>query len=169
MIMDILRYGDPRLERPADPVMEIDGQLKKLVEDMFETMYAVRGVGLAANQLGVLKRLFIMDCSGGKDAKEKYVFINPQILSTEGESIDDEGCLSFPGIYLKVARPKRVVATGLDMNGKEFTVDVMDLVARCVSHEVDHLDGELFIDLVSAIKRDFVRRKIKKLVKAGGW
>lgn len=169
MILDILKYGDPRLEQRADPVVEFDGQLKKLVEDMFETMYAARGVGLAAPQVGVLKRLFVMDCSGGKDPKEKYVLINPHILSTEGEVVGEEGCLSFPGIYLKVARPQRVVATALSLDGKEFTVDVMDLAARCVAHEMDHLDGELFLDRVSAIKRDFVQRKIRKLVKAGEW
>jgi peptide deformylase len=169
MILNILKYGDPRLEQSADPLAEFDGQLKKLVEDMFETMYVARGIGLAAPQVGVLKRLFIMDCSGGKDPKEKYVFINPQILSTGGEVVSDEGCLSFPGIYLKVSRPQRVVATALDINGEEFTADVMELAARCVSHEVDHLDGELFIDLVSPIKRDFVQRKIRKLTKAGEW
>lgn len=169
MILDILKYGDPRLEQKSDPVGEFDGQIKKLVEDMFETMYAARGVGLAAPQVGALKRLFVMDCSGGRDPKEKYVFINPQILSTEGEVVGEEGCLSFPGIYLKVTRPQRVLATALDVNGKEFTVDVLDLAARCVAHETDHLDGELFLDLVSAIKRDFVQRKIKKLIKAGEW
>ena len=167
MILNILKYGDPRLEQQADPVAEFDGQLKTLVEDMFETMYVARGIGLAAPQVGVLKRLFVMDCSGGKDPKEKYVFINPQILSTEGEVVGDEGCLSFPGIYLKVARPQRVIATAFDVHGKEFTVDVMDLAARCVSHETDHLDGELFIERVSPIKRDFVQRKIRKLAKAG--
>lgn len=169
MILNILKYGDPRLEQKSDPVAEFDGQLKKLVDDMFETMYAARGVGLAAPQVGVLKRLFVMDCSGGRDPKQRYVFINPQIISTEGEVIGEEGCLSFPGIYLKVARPQRVTATALDVNGREFTVDVMDLAARCVAHEVDHLEGELFLDLVSAVTRDFVQRKIKKLIKAGEW
>lgn len=169
MMLNILKYGDPRLEQPSEPVTDFDGQLAKLVQDMFETMYAARGVGLAAPQVGVLKRLFVMDCSGGTDPKEKYVFINPQIISTEGEQVGEEGCLSFPGIYLKVSRPRRVVATAYDLNGKPFTVDVMDLAARCVAHETDHLDGELFLDLVSAIKRDFVERKIKKLVKAGEW
>jgi peptide deformylase len=169
MILNVLKYGDPRLEQASDPVAEFDGQLKKLVEDMFDTMYTARGVGLAAPQVGVLKRLFVMDCSGGKDPAEKYLFINPQILSTEGEVVGDEGCLSFPGIYLKIARPQRVVATALDINGKEFTVDVVELAARCVSHETDHLDGELFLERVSAIKRDFVQRKIRKLAKAGEW
>jgi peptide deformylase len=169
MILNIVKYGDPRLEQRADPVEEFDGQLKKLVEDMFDTMYTAKGVGLAAPQVGVLKRIFVMDCSGGKDPNEKYVFVNPQIVSTEGEVMADEGCLSFPGIYLKVARPQRVVATGLDIHGREFTVDVMELAARCVSHETDHLDGELYISYVSPIKRDFVKRKIRKLAKAGEW
>ena len=169
VILKIVRYGDPVLEKRSIEVDEFDGELQKLVGDMFDTMYAARGLGLAAPQIGVLKRLFVMDCSNGSDAKQKMVFINPEIVSTEGEVIGEEGCLSFPGIYLKVARPKRAVATALDSEGKEITVEVADLAARCVSHETDHLDGELFIDRVSAIKRDFIERKVRKLIKAGEW
>lgn len=169
MILDILKYGDPRLEQKADPVADINGQLKELVENMFETMYAAQGIGLAATQVGVLKRLFIMDCSGGKDPEDRYVFINPRIITTEGEVVGEEGCLSLPGIYLKVARPQRIVATALDMEGREFTVEVTDLAARCVAHEIDHLDGQLMLNRVSPIKRDFAQRKIRKLVKAGQW
>ncbi len=169
MILKILRYGDPLLEKRSNEISDFDGDIQKLVADMFETMYAARGLGLAAPQVGVLKRLFVMDCSGGSDLKQKLVVINPEIVSTQGEVVSEEGCLSFPGIYLKVARPKRVATHALDAQGREFTIDVTDLAARCVIHETDHLDGELFIDRVSAIKRDFIERKVRKLIKAGDW
>ena|SRR5437762_11299572 len=169
MILPIVKYGDPILTQKALPVTEFDEKLRKLVEDMFETMYAAPGVGLAAPQVGVLKRIFVMDCSGGKDPKEKFVFINPEIISTEGEQAGDEGCLSFPGIYFDVKRPRRVVAQAFNSNGEQFRIDALDLAARCIAHETDHLDGELFIEYLSPLKRDLVKRKIKKRVKAGDW
>lgn len=169
MVRTIIKYGDPRLERPSDPVTEFNGDLARLVEDMFETMYAARGVGLAAPQIGINKRIFVMDCAGGKDPSQKYVMINPEILIAEGQHIAEEGCLSLPGFYAKVARPLRVVARGLDLRAKEYTLEVTDLAARCVSHEVDHLNGKLYIVHLSPIKRDLLERKIKKLIKAGEW
>lgn len=169
MILEVVRYGDPVLTRPAEAVIEFDASLRKLVDDMFETMYGAPGVGLAAPQVGQLKRLFVMDCSLGKEKKQKVALINPVIETEEGEQIGDEGCLSFPGIYLQVARPQRVVVRARDLDGSEFTLDVMDLEARCVSHETDHLDGELFISYLSPLKRDLVKRKIKKRIKLGDW
>jgi peptide deformylase len=169
MILEVVRYGDPVLTKPAEAVIEFDAALRKLVDDMFETMYGAPGVGLAAPQVGVLKRLFVMDCSVGKDKKRKVALINPVIETEEGEQIGDEGCLSFPGIYLEVARPQRLVVRARDIDGSEFKLDVMDLEARCVSHETDHLDGELFINYISPLKRDLVKRKIKKRIKLGDW
>jgi peptide deformylase len=169
MILEVVRYGDPVLTKPAEAVTAFDASLRKLVDDMFETMYGAPGVGLAAPQVGQLKRLFVMDCSLGKEKKQKVALINPVIETEEGEQIGDEGCLSFPGIYLQVARPQRVVVRARDLDGSEFTLDVMDLEARCVSHETDHLDGELFISYLSPLKRDLVKRKIKKRIKLGDW
>ncbi len=169
MILEVVKYGDPILTRGAEAVTEFDETLRKLVDDMFETMYGAPGVGLAAPQVGLLKRLFVMDCSSGKDKKQKVALINPVIETEEGEQIGDEGCLSFPGIYLQVARPQRLVVRARDIDGSEFKLDVMDLEARCISHETDHLDGELFISYISPLKRDLVKRKIKKRIKLGDW
>lgn len=169
MILEVVKYGDPILTRPAEAVTEFDAKLRKLVDDMFETMYGAPGVGLAAPQVGLLKRLFVMDCSSGKDKKQKVALINPVIETEEGEQIGEEGCLSFPGIYLQVARPQRLVVRARDVDGSEFKLDLMDLEARCASHETDHLDGELFISYISPLKRDLVKRKIKKRIKLGDW
>ena len=169
MILDVVKYGDPILTKRGEEVIEFDENLHKLVDDMFETMYGAPGVGLAAPQVGVLKRLFVMDCSSGKDKKQKVALINPVIETEEGEQIGDEGCLSFPGIYLEVKRPQRIVVRALDIDGSEIILDVMDLQARCVSHETDHLDGELFISYISPLKRDLTKRKIKKRIKQGDW
>jgi len=169
MILNVVKYGDPILTRRAEEVGDFDEKLHKLIDDMFETMYGAPGVGLAAPQVGVLKRLFVMDCSSGKDKKQKVVLINPVIETEEGEQIGDEGCLSFPGIFLEIKRPQRVVVRARDMNGSEMTLDVMDLQARCVSHETDHLDGELFVNYLSPLKRDLTKRKIKKRMKQGDW
>jgi len=169
MNLEVVKYGDPVLTKTAEPVTEFDDKLRKLVDDMFDTMYGAPGVGLAAPQVGVLKRLFVMDCSVGKDKKQKFALINPVIETEEGEQIGDEGCLSFPGIYIQVARPQRLVVRARDVDGSEFKLDVMDLEARCVSHETDHLDGELFINYISPLKRDLVKRKIKKRIKLGDW
>jgi len=169
MILNVVKYGDPILTRRAEEVGDFDEKLHTLIDDMFETMYGAPGVGLAAPQVGVLKRLFVMDCSSGKDKKQKVVLINPVIETEEGEQIGDEGCLSFPGIFLEIKRPQRVVVRARDMDGSEMTLDVMDLQARCVSHETDHLDGELFVNYLSPLKRDLTKRKIKKRMKQGDW
>lgn len=169
MILDIVKYGDPILTKRAGEVREFDQELRRLVDNMFDTMYAAPGVGLAAPQVGFLKRLFVMDCSSRKDAKHKVVLINPMIELGEGEQVGEEGCLSFPGIYFEVKRPERVVVRAQDIDGTEFRLDIMDLEARCVTHETDHLDGELFIDYLTPLKRDLVKRKIKKRIKQGDW
>jgi peptide deformylase len=169
MILNVVKYGDPILTRRAEEVADFDEKLHTLIDDMFETMYGAPGVGLAAPQVGVLKRLFVMDCSSGKDKKQKVVLINPVIETEEGEQIGDEGCLSFPGMFLEIKRPQRLVVRARDMDGSEMTLDVMDLQARCVSHETDHLDGELFINYLSPLKRDLTKRKIKKRMKQGDW
>jgi len=169
MILKVVKYGDPILTKHAEEVADFDEKLRKLIDDMFETMYGAPGVGLAAPQVGVLKRLFVMDCSSGKDKKQKVVLINPVIETEEGEQIGDEGCLSFPGVFLEIKRPQRVVVRARDMDGSEMTLDVMDLQARCVSHETDHLDGEVFLNYLSPLKRDLTKRKIKKRIKQGDW
>ncbi|HWX42222.1 MAG TPA: peptide deformylase [Blastocatellia bacterium] len=169
MKLDIVKYGDSILTKRADEITEFDQNLGRLVDDMFETMYQAPGVGLAAPQIGVLKRLFVMDCAGGKDKTRKVALINPVIEMEEGEQVGDEGCLSFPGIAFEVARPKRLVVSAYDLDGSQFRLDVMNLEARCVSHETDHLDGELFINYLSPLKRDLIKRKIKKKIKDGDW
>jgi peptide deformylase len=169
MILDIVKYGDPVLTTRAEEVTEFNGELRKLVDDMFETMYGAPGVGLAAPQVGLLKRLFVMDCTSGRDKKRKLALINPVIEIEEGAQTGDEGCLSFPGVYVEVKRAARVVVRAQDIDGSPFTLDLMDLEARCVAHETDHLDGEVFINYLSPLKRDLVKRKIKKRIKQGDW
>ena len=168
MKLPIVKYGDPVLTRRAEEVTDFNNDLHKLIDNMFETMYGAPGVGLAAPQVGLLKRLFVMDC-GGKNSDRKVALINPVIELEEGEQDGDEGCLSFPDIFFKVKRPQRVVVRAQDINGSEFRLDVMDLEARCVEHETDHLDGELFIEYLSPLKRDLMKRKIKKRLRQGDW
>ena len=168
-LLDIVKYGDPVLERPGDAVEEFDARLKRLVSDMFETMYSARGVGLAAPQIGVSKRLFVMDCSGGRDPEARVALINPVVLSVEGEQTGDEGCLSFPGIFFPVKRSIRAVVRAQDLSGEEFEFDGLDLEARCMLHETDHCDGIVFIDRTTPLKRELVRRKIRRLEKQGRW
>ena len=168
-LLPVVKWPDPVLDSPGDPVTEFDDKLKKLVADMFETMYAAPGVGLAAVQVGISKRLFVMDCSGGKDPDQRVVMINPEVLRVEGTQNGDEGCLSFPGIFTPVERGLRAVVRAHDMNGNEFELDGMELTARCMLHETDHCDGIVFLDKMSPIKREIVKRKIKKLQKAGQW
>jgi peptide deformylase len=168
-LLDIVKYGDPVLERPGEPVTEFDAKLKRLVSDMFETMYASRGVGLAAPQTGVSKRLFVMDCTGGRDPEARVALINPVVLNIEGEQTGDEGCLSFPGIFFPVKRSLRAVVRAQDINGEEVEFDGLDLEARCMLHETDHCDGIVFIDRTTPLKRQLVRRKIRRLEKQGRW
>ena len=168
-LLRVVKYGEPVLEKPGDVVTEFDDGLKGLVENMFETMYAERGVGLAAPQVGLSKRLFVMDCSGGQDPEARIAFINPEILRVEGQQTGDEGCLSFPGIFFPVRRSLRAVVRAQDVNGEEFEYDGLELEARCMLHETDHCDGILFLDRTTPLKRELVKRKIKKFQKQGRW
>lgn len=168
-LMEVIKWPNAILDNPGEPVTDFGDDLKKLVSDMFETMYSAPGVGLAAVQVGVSKRLFVMDCSGGKDPEQRVVLINPEVLRVEGTQNGEEGCLSFPGIFTPVERNLRAVVRAQDINGNEFEIDGMELTARCMLHETDHCDGIVFLDKMSSIKRELVKRKIKKLQKAGQW
>ncbi|HKS26293.1 MAG TPA: peptide deformylase [Pyrinomonadaceae bacterium] len=168
-LLEIVKWPETVLETPGEPVTEFDDQLKKLVSDMFETMYHAPGVGLAAPQVGVSKRLFVMDCSGGRDPEQRVALINPEILTIEGEQSGEEGCLSFPGIFFPVKRSLRAVVRAQDVNGEVFELDGMELTARCMLHETDHCDGIVFIDKTTPLKREMVKRKIRKLQKSGQW
>jgi peptide deformylase len=168
-LLKIVAWPEPVLTTPAEPVTKFDAELKKLAEDMFETMYAAPGVGLAGTQVGLAQRLFVMDCSGGKNPAERYFMANPQIIVQEGKQDGEEGCLSIPGIYSKVQRSMRVIARGHDLNGKEYEIDGTELTARALLHETDHCDGILYVNRVTPLKRELVLRKVKKLQKAGEW
>jgi peptide deformylase len=168
-VMKIVTWPNPILDTPADPVTKFDDGLKKIVNDMFETMYDAPGVGLAAVQVGIPQRLFVMDCSGGKDPSQQIVLINPEVLHVEGDQDGEEGCLSFPGIFFPVERSLRAVVRAHDVDGNLFEIDGTELTARCMLHETDHCDGIVFIDKMSTLKREIVKRKIRKLQKAGEW
>ncbi|HVS81414.1 MAG TPA: peptide deformylase [Pyrinomonadaceae bacterium] len=168
-LLKILTWPNPILETPADPVKDFNGDLKKLVDNLFETMYSAPGVGLAAVQVGVPKRLFVIDCSGGKDPAQRVVMVNPEVVTMEGKQNGEEGCLSFPGIFFGVERNLRAIVRAHDVNGKEFELDGTELTARCMLHETDHCDGIVFLDKMTPLKREIVKRKIKKLQKAGEW
>lgn len=169
MIYPIMKYGDPVLEKPSEPVRVFDGELKKLVEDMFESMYAAHGVGLAAPQIGISKRLAVIDVTFKEDADAKLVLVNPEIIHTEGKHTQNEGCLSIPEFREPVSRPMRVTVRAQDVNGKWFEKTGEELLARAFLHETDHLNGKLYISHLSALKRDLMKRKIRKLMKAGQW
>jgi peptide deformylase len=169
MIYPIVKYGHKVLETPAEPVVNFDGDLAKLVADMFETMYAANGVGLAAPQIGIPKRLCVIDVTSGEDPSAKLVLVNPVILSTEGKVSLDEGCLSLPDFRANTPRPARVTVRAQDVHGKEFTLTGEGLLARAFCHETDHLNGTLFIQHLSMLKRDSIKRKVRKLMKAGEW
>jgi len=167
MIYPIVKYGQEVLETVAEPVTVFDGDLEKLVADMFETMYAAHGVGLAAPQIGISKRLCVIDVTSGKEESEKLVLANPEIISKEGEEALEEGCLSLPDLRSKTARPTKVIIRALDRHGKQFTKTGEGLLARAFCHETDHLNGILFIKHLSLLKRDSIKRKIRKMMKAG--
>ena len=169
MIYPIVLYGDPVLERPAEPVTEFNDDLKKLVEDMFESMYAAHGVGLAAPQIGISKRLAVIDVTFKEDPEAKLVLVNPEIIRREGRQNSQEGCLSLPEFRENVTRANIVTVRAQDVNGKWFEKTGEELLARALLHETDHLNGRLFISHVSGLKRDLIKRKIKKLVRAGEW
>lgn len=169
MIYPIVKLGEPVLEKLADPVTEFDEGLKKLVEDMFESMYEAHGVGLAAPQIGIGKRIAVVDVTFKEDPKARLVLVNPEIVHTEGKQTSQEGCLSIPEFREKVTRARKVTVKAQDLTGKWFETTGEDLLARAFLHETDHLNGKLYISHVSALKRDLIKRKVKKLVRAGEW
>jgi peptide deformylase len=169
MILNIVKYPDPVLSKPGEPVTEFDAELRKLADDMFETMYASQGIGLAAPQVNVSKRLLVIDLSSGKDPKDKLILINPEIISSEGKQYEEEGCLSFPEIREKVSRAAKVRVRAQDVKGKWFEMDATELLARCFQHEIDHVDGMLFIFRMSGLKRELSLRKIRKMQRDGEW
>lgn len=169
MIYPIVKFGDPVLETLAKPVTEFDEKLKTLVDDMFESMYAAHGVGLAAPQIGISLHLAVIDVTFKEDPHAKVVLCNPQILKTEGRQTGSEGCLSIPEFRENVTRPKKVTVRAQDVKGKWFEMTGEDLLARAFVHETDHLNGRLYISHISGLKRDLMKRKIKKLMKAGEW
>jgi len=169
MKLQIVKYGDPVLQQAGDEITNIDGQLVGFIDNMFETMYDAQGVGLAAPQVALSKKLFVMDVSSGRETKERIICINPQIVETKGNIVSEEGCLSFPGVYFEVERPEVITVSALDLNGKEFTFEASGLAARCVLHETDHINGKVFIEYLSPLKRELVNKKIRKRIKAGDW
>ena len=169
MILTIVKYPDPILSQPGEPVTEFNAELRKLVSDMFETTYASQGIGLAAPQVNVSKRVTVIDVSMGKDPKDKLVLVNPEIIVSEGRLYEEEGCLSFPEIREKVVRAAKVSIRAQDEHGKWFEMDGEELLARAFQHEIDHLDGVLFIFRMSPLKRNLTLRKIRKLQSEGAW
>jgi peptide deformylase len=169
LIYPIVKYGNPVLEKPADTVTAFDHELRKLVEHMFESMYAAHGVGLAAPQIGISKRIAVIDISFKEDPHAKLVLVNPQIIKTEGKQRSSEGCLSIPDFREEVTRPMRVTVRAQDATGKHFEASGEELLARALMHETDHLNGKLYISHISALKRDLMKRKIRKLVRTGEW
>jgi peptide deformylase len=169
MIHPIVKFGDPVLERKAAPVTRFDEELRRLAEDMFESMYAAHGIGLAAPQIGVSTHIAVIDTSFKEDPGAKMVLVNPQILHVEGKQRSSEGCLSLPDFREMVTRPKKVTVRAQDLTGNFFEKTGEELLARAFLHETDHLNGKLFISHVSALKRDLIRRKVRKLAKAGEW
>lgn len=169
MILKIVKYPEPVLSQPGEPVTEFNDELKRLVDDMFETMYASQGIGLAAPQVAVSKRVTVIDLSQGKDPEQKLVLVNPEIIFREGKQYEEEGCLSFPEIREKVQRASAVKVRAQDLKGKWFEMDGEELLSRAFQHEIDHLDGMLFIFRMSSLKRDLVLRKIRKMQREGTW
>jgi peptide deformylase len=170
MVYPIVKFGDPVLDREADDVTEFDTpEMNKFLEDMFESMYAAKGVGLAAPQIGVSKKIAVIDCSNGENPAEKIVIINPKIVAIEGKQVGEEGCLSIPGFREQVRRGKKVTVRAQNAKGEEFEMTGEDLLARAFLHETDHLYGRLYISHISALKRDLMKRKIKKLQRNGEW
>jgi peptide deformylase len=169
MIRPILRFGQQALHEPAKPVAAITPEIDRIVADMIDTMYAAPGIGLAAPQIGVPLRIFVVDLSIGADPQGLIVMINPEFVERDGMQLEEEGCLSVPGFHATVVRPKRAILRGLDRAGREYRSEATDLLARAFQHEMDHLDGTLFVDRLRGIKRDMIVRKIRKLTRAGKW
>ena len=168
-LLPILKYPDPRLEEPTQAVECFDDELRDLAADMIETLHAAPGIGLAAPQVGRTARVTVVDLSAGTEADELLVLVNPVVVAESGRVSEDEGCLSFPDLTLIVPRPERIVVEAQDLDGQRFSIEAEELLARCLHHEIDHLDGVLFIRRVSPLKRDLARRKIQKKISAGEW
>jgi peptide deformylase len=169
MIRPIVKYGDQVLHRPADLVTDITGEIASLIQDMVETMYAAPGIGLAAPQIGIPLRIFVVDLSVGRNAGDLLTFVNPEFADRDGMQLEEEGCLSLPGFNATVARPGKATVKGLDLNGKEQVIEGTELLARAFQHEMDHLDGRVFVDRLRGIQRDIIVRRIKKLARIGKW
>jgi peptide deformylase len=168
-IHEVVKWPDPVLAKRGETVTVFDAKLKKLTEEMFESMYAAQGIGLAAPQIAISQRITVIDVSFKKNPEEKIVLINPEIVEREGKQVEEEGCLSLPEIREKVSRAEWVKVKAQDVTGKWFEIEGTELLARAMQHEIDHLEGVLFIDRLSRLKRDLVIRKIKKLIKNGEW
>ena len=169
MIRPILRYGADVLHAPAAPVAEITADVQQLIDDMIQTMYVAPGVGLAATQVGVPLRIFVCDISVGRNPGDLLTFVNPEFVERDGMQLEEEGCLSVPGFNATVARPSRAVLKGLNRDGREHTVEAAGLLARCFQHEMDHLEGTVFVDRLRGLQKDLIVRKIRKLSRAGKW
>ncbi|MBI3450337.1 MAG: peptide deformylase [Acidobacteria bacterium] len=165
----IVKFGDPVLQAPTARVAHITDEIRDLVRDMFETMYAAPGVGLAANQVGVGLRIAVIDTSVGEDPDARIVMINPEVISSSGTQVDEEGCLSIPGFTEFVQRPMKAAFRALDLEGREFTMEGEGFLARAICHETDHLDGRLYIHRLGGIKRSLITKRIRKSVDAGDW
>ena len=169
MLRPIVRYGEPGLQQPAQPVTTFDAELDRLIDDMVETMYAAPGIGLAAPQIGVPKRLCVIDLHGGKNPADLLILINPEFVQRDGMQLEDEGCLSVPGFTATVPRPAKAVVKALDRTGQTRIIEASGLLARAFQHEIDHLEGRLFLDRLRGLKRDLITRRIKKLQRTGKW
>lgn len=169
MIYPIIKFGNAVLEQPAEKVTVFDDELRKLIDDMFESMYAAHGVGLAAPQIGISRRVAVVDVTFKEDPSAKLVLINPEIIHTEGKHTQSEGCLSIPEFRENVTRPNKVTIRAQDAKGEVFEKTGEELLARAFLHETDHLNGKLYISHISALKRDLMKRKIRKMIKAGEW
>ena len=168
-LRSIVKYPDPGLQEPCDRVVEFDDDLRELAQDMVATLRAEAGIGLAAPQVSESIQLTVVDISGGTDPQQLFYLVNPTVESEEGEIRDEEGCLSFPDVTLVVPRPARVVVAAQDLDGNPIQIEAEGLLARCLHHEIDHLNGVLFIERVSPLKQDMARRKIAKRIRAGDW
>jgi peptide deformylase len=169
VIRPIIRYGADVLHQPARPVAEITADVTQLIDDMIQTMYAAPGVGLAAPQVGVPLRVFVADVSMGRNPTDLITFVNPEFVERDGMQLEEEGCLSVPGFNATLARPSRAVVTGLNRKGEPQTIEGTGLLARCFQHEMDHLEGTLFVDRLRGLQKDLIVRKIKKLSRTGKW
>jgi peptide deformylase len=169
MIRPIMRYGERPLHQPASDVSAFDGDLHRLIDDMIETMYAAPGIGLAAPQVGVPLRVFVIDLSVGTRLSDLIVMVNPSFVARDGMQLEEEGCLSVPGFNATVLRPARAAVRGVDRHGADQTIEATDLLARAFQHEMDHLDGTMFIDRLRGIKKDVIVRRIQKLKRSGKW